>query len=77
MKYENFSNVFSIVTASVGVSMIYDVIGIIILILSGLNILINMCFKIYDKIKEKKYKEISNVIDDSINELEDLKEEDK
>lgn len=58
---------------------IQNVISIVILVLQCIFIVFRMCMIIYDKIKKKKYNEIDDVIEDTIEDLEDLnkKEEQK
>lgn len=71
---ETTNNIVSVITGGLGIAMIQDVLGVIILVLSIANILINLGFKIYDKIKKKKYKEITKDIDDTITTLEELED---
>lgn len=75
--YDNYSNICSVATATYGIANIKEVLGIIVLVLSILNILINTGIKIYHKIKDKKFEEIPNDINETINQLNELKEEDK
>lgn len=57
---------------------IQNVISIVILVLQCIFIVFRMCMIIYDKIKKKKYNEIDDVIEDTIEDLEDLnKKEEK
>lgn len=71
---ETTNNVVSVITGGIGIAMIQDVLGVIILVLSITNILINLGFKIYDSIKKKKYKKITKDIDDTITTLEELED---
>ena len=71
---ETTNNVVSVITGGIGIAMIQDVLGVIILVLSITNILINLGFKIYDNIKKKKYKKIVNDINDTIDNLEELED---
>ena len=61
-----------------GLANIQTVLGIIVLILSIFNILFKMGVAIYNAIKKREIEAISNVIDSSINEInekvEDFKE---
>ena len=75
--YEVLSNGTSIVTGTIAIANIHEILSIIILVLSIANILINMIIRIYHKIKNKKYDEIPNEIDTTIQELENIKEENK
>lgn len=71
---ETTNNVISILTGSVGIAMIHDILGIIILILSIANILFNLGMRIYKKIKEKKYNEIDDEINNAVENLEKLED---
>ena len=75
--YDDYSNLCSIATGAYGIANIKEILGIIVLVLSILNILINAGIRVYHKIKNKKYDEIPNDISDTINQINDLKEEDK
>lgn len=71
-KFYNICDIgLSILGVNVGAEMIYTWLGITLLVLSIANILIKAAFKIYDIIKKKKYEDITEVLDDTI---EDLKE---
>lgn len=70
--YEVLSNGTSIVTGAVAIANIHEILSIIILVLSIANILINMIIRIYHKIKNKKYDEIPNDIDTTIEQLKKL-----
>lgn len=69
---DNISNGISILTGSFALANIQEILSIIILIISILNILVNMTIKIYNKIKEKKYDEIPNDINEASEQLENL-----
>ena len=60
------------VTALISIEYIYEILGIVTLVLSIVNILINAGFKIYTAIKQKKFKEITGTIDDTVNQLNNL-----
>lgn len=66
------SNTLSVITASWGISNIQDILGIIVLILSIMNILWNMIYKIYNNIKSKNYTEIDDNIKNAIDEINDI-----
>lgn len=53
-------------------STIKEVIGLIILLLSLANILLNLFIKVRAKIKNKNYEGISNDLDDTKEQLENL-----
>lgn len=79
MRNDVLSTTISFITGGAGVAIatVYEAIGIIVLILSALNIIINMSFKIRDAIKNKQYNKITEIIDDAKEDLEDIKEDDK
>lgn len=77
MKYDEISNGISIFTGTIALANIQEILSIIILVLSILNILINMGIKIYGKIKNKKYDEISKDITKAIDDLKELEKEGK
>lgn len=74
MKKDNISSGVSIFTASFALTNIEQILSIIILVISILNILINMGIKIYFRIKNKQIQEIPNDIKQASEELEKLKE---
>ena len=74
MKKDNISSGVSIFTASFALVNIEQILSIIILILSILNILINMGIKIYIRIKNKQIEKIPNDIKEASDEIEKLKE---
>lgn len=76
MKYETISNTASIVTGSYAIATIQDTLSIIILVLSIINILWNMSYRIYNHIKEKRYERISEEIENAKEELNELKKGD-
>lgn len=69
---DNVSTGVSILTGSFALANIQEILSIIILVISILNILVNMTIKIYNKIKEKKYDEIPNDINEASEQLENL-----
>lgn len=74
---ENYSNACSVLTGAISMAYIREILGIIILILSIANILLNMSIKIYHKIKNKQYTEITNDINEAKTQLENIKEDTK
>ena len=66
------SNTLSVVFGSYALTNIKETLSIIILVLSIINVLITMGFKIYGKIKNKKYEEIPNDIQDGVDELDKI-----
>lgn len=71
---KNVSDITSYVTCAYGLANVKEVLGIIILILSIANILFNMAIRIYSHIKNKKYKEVSNDLQDAIDAIKDLED---
>lgn len=63
----------SIATGTWGAYNINDILGIIVLGLSILNILVNLIIKVYDKIVSKNYKDIPNDIDETIDSINNLR----
>lgn len=57
-----------------GLTNLHNILGIIVLILTIINLLYKMIYAIIIKIKSKKYEEIPEIIDNTI---EDFKEIDK
>lgn len=72
--YDKLEYGLNIVGITYGAINIQEVLGIIVLILSILSILWKAGVKIYTLIKNKKYNEVDETINDTINDLNDLKE---
>lgn len=77
MKYEYISDGTSVIFGAFALSNIYEILSIIILILSILNILVNASIRIYHHLKNKEYKDISYEIDDVKNQLENIKNKER
>ena len=77
MKYDIISDSASLITGAYALVNIQEILSIVILVLSIINILFNMVMRIYHHFKDKKYDEISNDISTTIQELEKIKEEKK
>lgn len=60
-----------------GIANIKDILGLIILILTILNVLINGTIKIIALIKKREYEKISGVIEDVRDELKEVEENEK
>lgn len=71
------SELFSVGTGIYALATITNILSVIILILSILNILWGMGYKIYQHFKNKKFQEISNELEEAKNELEELKNNDR
>lgn len=67
-------SIFSILWS---VDNINSALGIILMILSILNILWTAGLKVYDAIKNKKYSDVSKILEDTTEQIKDLQEEDK
>lgn len=63
----------SIITASFGLERIETLLGVILMILSLINILVTLTFQIIKAIKEKKYEQISDALKDATNDVERLR----
>lgn len=73
---KNFYDVADVTTSAVGVGFginnIYSTLGIILLILSIANILIKAGITTYNAIKKKEVNKIPEIIDDTIDKLEEV-----
>lgn len=67
-KYDNTSGVISTATATYAATIgdINNVINMIILVVSLINIVLVVCFKVYDRVKDGKFtkQEINDTIED-------------
>ena len=72
--YDKLEYALNIVGITYGAINVQEVLGIIVLILSILSILWKAGVKIYTLIKNKKYNEVDETINETINDLNDLKE---
>lgn len=74
--YDIYNYTLSILGCMWSAENIDNVLGIILMILSIINILWSTCYKLYDTIKTKKYSDVSKILDDAeekIKEIEDNK----
>lgn len=73
---KNFYNVADVTTSAAGIGYginnIYTTLGIILLILSIANILIKAGIAIYDAVKKKNVRKVPEIIDDTIDKLEEV-----
>lgn len=74
IRYELASDSVSVFTGAVALGNIENILSIIILILSIANILFNFCIRIWQKMKDKDITSISDDIEETKNELENLKQ---
>ena len=59
--------------AAFGVTQIQTILGIIILSLQVGLMLYKIGLKVYEKIKDKKYDEVPEIVDEGLNKLEEFK----
>lgn len=75
-----FLNIFNKTVDSVGliygIANLQEILGLVVLILTIINILTSYGFKIYDKIKNKKYNEIPEEVNKALEEIKDLEKKD-
>lgn len=75
-----FLNIFNKTVDSVGliygIANLQEILGLVVLILTIINILTSYGFKIYDKIKDKKYNEIPEEVNKALEEIKDLEKKD-
>lgn len=74
--YDIYNYTLSVLGCMWSAENIDNVLGIILMILSIINILWSTCYKLYDTIKTKKYSDVSKILDDAeekIKEIEDNK----
>lgn len=69
---DKFENALIILGTTFGIQQIESILGIVILILQVLLVLYKVGYKVYLKIKEKKYDEIDDVVEEGIDNIEDL-----
>lgn len=69
---QKMSEVCSYITALYGLVFVKEIVGLIVLILSLLNILFNMFIRIRQHIKAKNYTGVSQDFKDTIEELKNL-----
>ena len=74
MKQELIQTSISVCTGTYAVFNIQDVLSIVILVLSILNILWNLGYKIYKHVKNKELDKIDDEFKKAIEELNDRKE---
>ena len=67
----------SVLTATWGITNIQEILGVIVLILSILNILINLVFKVRDRVNSKEYDKIDDDINEAVENIKRIKESDK
>ena len=76
-KKDIISTSLSVFTGSYALTNIYNVLSIIILVLSIANILWNLGCSIINRTKKKEYDKVDDDFEDSIEKLIDLKKEEK
>ena len=71
-KYELISDGASVVTASYSIANLKETLSIIILVLSILNILVNMLIRTIKHIKNKQYEKVTAEINTAKHELQEI-----
>lgn len=71
-KYELISDGASVVTASYSIANLKETLSIIILVLSILNILVNMLIRTINHIKNKQYAKVNTEIETAKHELQEI-----
>ena len=69
---DKLENVLLLVGSYLGLSQIESILGIVILSFQVVLVLYKMGYKLYEKIKNKKFDEVDDVIKEGVDELEDL-----
>lgn len=75
--YEKIDNFINAIGILYGLTNIQQILGIIILVLNILSIFIKSGIAIYNKIKKKQFNDIVDIIDNTAQEIEKLKEANK
>lgn len=71
-KLNNFENALMVLNTYIGLQNIKDLMGVIILVFQFVLLLIKIILLVKEKIKNKKYNEIDDVVKDNLDELGDL-----
>lgn len=69
---DKLENALLLVGSYLGLSQIESILGIVILSFQVVLVLYKMGYKLYEKIKNKKFDEVDDVIKEGVDELEDL-----
>ena len=70
-----YSYTLSVLSIAWSAENIDTILGIILMVLSIVNILWTTGYKIYNHIKEKNYDKVSEEIQDAIDKIKDIKED--
>lgn len=70
-KYDIIDYGTSILATTWSIANIQEILGVVLLVISILNIVINTSIKVYKKIKEKKYNEALQLVEDTTNKIEE------
>lgn len=73
--YDIYSYTLSILGCMWSAENIDNVLGIILMVLSIINILWSTGYKLYNAIKSKKYSDVSKIIDDAEEQIKNIKED--
>ena len=57
------------------IANIQEILGVVLLVISILNIVINTSIKVYKKVKEKKYNEALQLVEDTTNKIQEKLDE--
>lgn len=68
-KFDAFDIGTSSLATAWSIANIQEVLGVVLLVISILNIVINTSIKVYKKVKEKKYKEAIDLIETTTDEI--------
>ena len=71
--YKNIETCLNVMGIAVGIENIETILGILLLSINIATILWRMCYSMYKKIKEKKYDEIDDILDDTKDKIENIK----
>lgn len=71
--YKNIETCLNVTGIALGIENIETILGILLLSINIATILWRMCYSIYTKIKEKKYNEIDDILDDTKDKIENIK----
>ena len=72
MKYNIYDTVVTVFGVSFTAENFQTAIGIIVGILTLINIIVKMYFRIKDAIKKKKYSDVNQIIEESIEEIKEV-----
>lgn len=74
-KYDIIDYGTSTLATAWSIANIQEILGVVLLVISILNIVINTSIKVYRKIKEKKYNEALQLVEDTTNKIQEKLDE--